>query len=170
MAVFPNVPICGIETDCQTGRCVLQVRCSPASDLFYLRNSFCSPLCYQLLPSGKDPLSNLVPPCSPLWFVKTSPAVLSHPSHPNSCFLCVLSWWVSPQFCSGISSWLSGACWCIGGRNTVLKHTGNMIGSVGLVAPGWQSTWKALGFIMESCPLSVGRRIREENGGKGMGK
>lgn len=52
----------------------------------------------------------------------------------------------------------------------VLKHTGDMTASSDLEASGWQSSWKPLGFSRESCPLSVGGRIREENGGKGMGK
>lgn len=57
-----------------------------------------------------------------------------------------------------------------GRTNTVLKHTGDMTAIGGLVASGWQSSWKALGFSRESCPLSLGGRIKEENGGKGMGK
>lgn len=52
----------------------------------------------------------------------------------------------------------------------VLKHTGDMTASGGLVGSGWQSSWKPLGFSRESCPPSVGGRIREGNGGKGMGK
>lgn len=57
---------------------------------FYLRNSLCSLFCYQLLPSFKDPLSNLVPLCSPLWFTRTFPAVFSHFTQiPASCVCCL---------------------------------------------------------------------------------
>lgn len=54
----------------------------------------------------------------------------------------------------------------MGGTNKVLKHTGDMTASGGLVASGWQSNWKALGFSRWSCPLSVGGRLREEGVGQ----
>lgn len=45
-----------------------------------------------------------------------------------------------------------------------------MTASGGLVAPGWQSDWKALGLAERLPPGSVGERSREVNGEKSMGK
>lgn len=45
-----------------------------------------------------------------------------------------------------------------------------MTASGGLVAPGWQSDWKALGLAERLTTASVGGRSREVNGGKKMGK
>lgn len=45
-----------------------------------------------------------------------------------------------------------------------------MTASGGLVAPGWQNDWKALGLAERLPSGSVGGRSREVNGGKRMGE
>lgn len=50
----------------------------------------------------------------------------------------------------------------MGGTKKVLNYTGDMTASGGLLASGWQSNWKALGFSRGSCPLCWRKNQRGE--------